>query len=125
MMTENIKIHTFEADVVFVCDVDRSHVRRYLKRRYGFEMDRLDEEYSGITVELQGMSWMIYVPDTDVGDFTWLVRTLSHEANHVVLQMMRKIGVEDDETICYTQDNLLGELLRKVLRRGKKWRKTS
>jgi hypothetical protein len=31
--------------------------------------------------------------------------------------MMKKIGVEDDETICYTQDNLLGELLKRCLKK--------
>ena len=49
------------------------------------------------------MTWLIYVPDTDSSDDPlWLIRTLSHEANHVALQMMDKRGVEDDESIGYT-----------------------
>ena len=56
-----------------------------------------------MTADLGNMTWLIYVPDTDSSDDPlWLIRTLSHEANHVALQMMDKLGVEDDETVCYT-----------------------
>lgn len=46
------------------------------------------------------------------------MRTLSHEANHVILQLMSRLGIEDDETTCYAQDHLLGEMLEKVLKHG-------
>jgi hypothetical protein len=117
-MTSKIRIPTFDATVVFVRNVDKKYLQRYLKREYSYEIENLDDEFSGIAAELGNMTWLIYIPDTEYeDDLVWLVRTLSHEANHVVLQMMKKIGVEDDETICYTQDNLLGELLKRCLKK--------
>ena len=119
-MTQKIKIPTFDAEIVFVSDVEKDYVIKYVKRRYGFEIERIEQEFLGITVELDLMSWMIYIPDTEQVDFIQLVRTLSHESNHVVLQLMRKVGVQDDETVCYCQDNILGELLKKVMKKKKK-----
>ena len=50
---------------------------------------------------------------------------VSHEANHVTLQLRKRIGVQDDEVVCYTQDNLLGELLRKTLTQKNRRKKAS
>lgn len=100
-------------------DVGVQTVKRYIKKNHVFEVENLEDDYSGLTVDMDGMTWLVYVPDTSAGDLVWLVRTLSHEANHVALQMMRKIGVEDDETICYVQDNLLGQLLSRVIKTEK------
>jgi hypothetical protein len=119
-MTSRIRIPTFDATVVFVRDVDRDCLQRYLKREYSYEIENIDDDFSGIAAEIGNMTWLIYVPDTNYGnDIVWLARTLSHEANHVALQMMKKIGVKDDETVCYTQDNILGELLKRCLKKKK------
>ena len=107
-----IHIPTFDTDVLFFHDVDRARVKKYVMKNFGVEMERFDEtEFSGLTVDLDGMTWLVYVPSTTNGDLVWLTTTLSHEANHVTLQLMEKICVKDDETTCYCQDNLLGQLL--------------
>ena len=118
-MTAKIHIPTFETDVIFITDKDRDYIRKYLKRNFFIEIDNLNDDFSGITVYLRDMVWMIYVPDTKMGDFIWLIKTLSHESTHVVLQMVKKIGITDDEAICYIQDNLLGQLLKKITKKRK------
>lgn len=118
-MTASIRIPTFDADIILIHDVGRDYVKRYAQRKFGCQIEKLYDEFSGLTVDADNMTWIVYIPDTQLGDFVWLVKTLSHEANHVTLQMMRKIGVQDDETMCYCQDNLLGEMLKKVMKRKK------
>lgn len=122
-MTASIRIPTFDADIILIHDVGRDCVKRYAQRKFGCQIEKLYDEFSGLTVDADNMTWIVYIPDTQLGDFVWLVKTLSHEANHVTLQMMRKIGVQDDETMCYCQDNLLGEMLKKVMKRRKPPRK--
>lgn len=100
-MTKKINIPTFEATIIFMYDVDRKALKKYAKRLNIFEIKDIDDEFSGITMDVGDMTWIIYIPDTDANDFIWLIRTLSHEANHVILQLMEKVGVHDDETICY------------------------
>ena len=116
-MTSRIKIPTFDSVVVFMHDVDRSVLQKYAQKNH-IEIDDLDEEFSGITVEMDFNVWLVYLPVTKNADLIWLVRTLSHEANHVILQLMKRLGIEDDETTCYAQDHLLGEMLEKVLKHG-------
>lgn len=111
-MTARIRIPTFDATIVYMWDVDKVNLKRYVNKKYKFDIENLHEQFAGITVSLDNLSWLIYVPDTGADDLIWLARTLSHEANHVILQLMKAVGVEDEETICYAQDNLLGELLR-------------
>jgi len=118
-MTERINIPTYDADLIFMFDVKRDRVKKYVKKTWGFELEGLNNDYSAITVDMEDLTWLIYVPDTERQDMIWLTKTLSHEANHVTLQLMRKVGVEDDEAICYCQDNLLGEMLYSVLKRKK------
>jgi hypothetical protein len=85
-MTSKIRIPTFDATVVFVRNVDKKYLQRYLKREYSYEIENLDDEFSGIAAELGNMTWLIYIPDTEYeDDLVWLVRTLSHEAIHVAL----------------------------------------
>lgn len=116
-MTSRIKIPTFDSTVVFMHDVDRSVLQKYAQK-HDIQIEDLDEEFSGITVELDFNVWLVYLPVTRNSDLVWLVRTLSHEANHVILQLMRRLGIEDDETTCYAQDHLLGEMLERVLKHG-------
>ena len=116
-MTSRIKIPTFDSTVVFMHDVDRSVLQKYAMK-HSIEIENHEEEFSGITVELDYNVWLVYLPVTKNADLIWLVRTLSHEANHVILQLMQRLGIEDDETTCYAQDHLLGEMLERVLKHG-------
>ena len=40
-MTEKIKIPTIDTKIVFVSDVEKDYGRKYVKRRYGFEIERI------------------------------------------------------------------------------------
>ena len=115
-MTSRIRIPTFDAEVVFIFDADKGTVERFLNRLAKLKTERLQDEYVGITLDIGNMTWVIYIPDTTPMDDIQLVRTLSHETTHVVLQLLDRVGVQDDETFCYSQDSLLGMLLEKVAR---------
>lgn len=85
-MISRIKIPTFEAEVVFIFNKDKDKVKKYVKRNFFVDIEHMEEdEYAGMTVDLDNMTWMIYLPDVDGLDLVELARTLSHEANHVVL----------------------------------------
>lgn len=63
-MTAKINIPTFDANVIFVFDISISSLKRYISKQFNIEIDNLSNDFAGITLDLENLSWLIYIPDT-------------------------------------------------------------
>ena len=69
-----------------------------------------------MTVRLDQLKWFVYIPSTDIGDIVFIVQTIVHEALHVVNQLMVECQIDCEETVAYTMDSLVGQMISKVLK---------
>ena len=60
------------------------------------------------------LTWLVYLPVSRGLGERQLVQTIVHESVHVVNQLLEECQVECEETMAYTVDFLVGQMLSKV-----------
>lgn len=81
-MKRTFDIDPYGAKLVFVFDEPASVAKGVLKKA-GCPSDDISGEYSGLTVRIGHLKWMVYIPSTKLESVAELLQVLVHESSHV------------------------------------------
>ena len=72
------------AKVWFLSGMSEKQAKNWIKRKFKIVVDELTEEqYSGITVAVSNLEWVVFVPSSESTSPIDLLRTIVHESAHV------------------------------------------
>lgn len=72
------------AKVWFLYGISEKQAKNWIKRKFKIVVDELTEEqYSGITVAVSNLEWVVFVPSSESTSPIDLLRTIVHESTHV------------------------------------------
>ena len=72
------------AKVWFLYGMSEKQAKAWIKRKFKLVVDELTEEqYSGITVAVSNLEWVVFVPSIESALQIDLLRTIVHESAHV------------------------------------------
>lgn len=115
-MKIEIPIPIYDSLILLVVDEDINTLKQFSQSAANVDIGDVDIDIEkcgsgGMTLSTGNMIWCIYIPSTkELSDFN-LIRVFSHEICHVVLELIKCVGVNDDEAFCYLQDWLLGKII--------------
>ena len=99
------------ARVWFLYGMSEKQAKNWIKRKFKITVDALTEEsYSGITVAVSNLEWVIYVPSTESAQSIDLLKAVVHESAHVAQQLAKNNAIQDEETVCLVVDYLTGKI---------------
>ena len=99
------------AKVWFLYGMSEKQAKAWIKRKFKLVVDELTEEqYSGITVAVSNLEWVVFVPSSESTSPIDLLRTIVHESVHVAQQLVRNNSISDEETLCLIVDFLSGKM---------------
>lgn len=99
------------AKVWFLYGMSEKQVKNWIKRKFKLDVKELVEDtYSGITVSITNLEWVVYVPSTESSSSVDLLKAVVHEAVHVALQLAKSNSIQDEETVCLVVDYLTGKI---------------
>lgn len=99
------------AKVWFLSGMSEKQAKTWIKRKFKIVVDALTEEqYSGITVAVSNLEWVVYVPSTESASSIDLLKAVVHESAHVAQQLARNNNILDEETLCLIVDFLSGKM---------------
>ena len=64
-----------------------------------------------MTLSVGKLMWVVRIPDLVKVPSIHALRTMVHEAGHVVRSLSEQVGIEDEEAFCYALDWIYGEML--------------
>ena len=100
-----------DAKVWLLYGIAPKQAKAWIKRKFKIDVKELVEgTYSGITISISNLEWVIYVPSTEPSSSVDLLKAVVHEAVHVALQLAKSNSIQDEETICLIVDYLTGKI---------------
>lgn len=112
MMKKLIDLSCFgDAKVWLLYGITPKQAKVWIKRKFKIDVKELVEDtYSGITVSITNLEWVVYVPSTESSSSVDLLKAVVHEAVHVALQLAKNNSIQDEETVCLVVDYLTGKI---------------
>ena len=99
------------AKVWFLSGMSEKQAKNWIKRKFKIVVDELTEEqYSGITVAVSNLEWVVFVPSSESTSPIDLLKAIVHESAHVSQQLARNNNISDEETLCLITDFLAGQM---------------
>lgn len=100
-----------DAKVWLLYGITPKQARGWIRRRFKTDVKELTEDfYSGITVSITALEWVVYIPPAENASPVDLLKAVVHEAAHVAQQLVRNNAISDEETLCLITDFLAGKM---------------
>ena len=109
-MIAEIPIPIYDGTLIFT-DEKVSRAFAFIRRRHNIDIRCTPEEADGMTLSVGKLMWVVRIPDLVKVPSVHALRTMVHEAGHVVRSLSEQVGIEDEEAFCYALDWIYGEML--------------